>query len=95
MIVEIPVTIIFDHDAELSANVFDAYRAGRRVFGMRYDTLDLNAPAQWTPYWPPSPHAAWHIDTEGLLFSFLTARADRAIRERAENDPETYSATVE
>jgi hypothetical protein len=90
MLVEIPVTITFDHQEPTRPGG----RGHSKVFTMRYDTVDTDVLAQWTGHYPPRPNAHWITDTEGVLFDLFTAEADKSIRRMAEQDPETYAARV-
>ena len=89
MLIDIPVTICFDHDSTWRA----PHSAGR-VFTMRYDTVDTDKKAQWTTDYPPKPNSHWITDEQGVLFDLLTSEADRAIRRRAEQEPTDYAAKV-
>ncbi len=90
MLVEVPVTITFDHDNPQRPGM-----AGHsKVFTIRYDTVDTDVPAQWTDHYPPRPNAHWITDEQGVLFDLFTSSADQSIRRMAEQDPETYAAKV-
>lgn len=88
MLVQIPVTITFDH----AQPHVQGGRAMSNVFTMRYDTVDTDRSAEWTDHYPPRPNAHWITDEQGVLFDVLTSSADKAIRDMAERDPETYRA---
>ena len=88
MLIEIPVTISFDHHIPERAGG----HAMSKVFTMRYDTTDTDVQAQWTDHYPPRPNAHWITDTQGVLFDLLTSSADKALRDLAARDPETYAA---
>ncbi len=90
MLVDLPCTIIFDHDSSWRAGE----RGNCRIFTMRYDTTNTDLPAQWTNHYPPRQDAHWLIDEQGVLFDLLTAAADHRIKERAEADPENYTARM-
>lgn len=90
MLVEIPVTITFDHLTPATPGG----QSHSKVFTMRYDTVDTDVCAQWTDHFPPRPNAHWITDEQGVLFDLIPASADRSIRDRAEKDPETYAAKV-
>lgn len=83
------MTITFDHHDQARAG---GYGLGR-VFTMRYDTDPYaKTAAQFCIQYPPPKGAHWLTDGEGVLFELITAAADKAIRKRAADDPETYSA---
>lgn len=91
MLVDVPVTITFDHKEPTR----HGGRAYSTVFTMRYDTdPNIDTPAQWVNHYPPRPNAHWSTDEKGLLFALLTGDADRSIKRMADEDPETYSAKV-
>jgi hypothetical protein len=88
MLVQIPVTITFDHDAKSGA---PAQRGFSRTITMRYFTETTDDPAQYTDSYPPRERCTWSTDRDGVLFGALTREIDRAIEQRAEADPDSYA----
>lgn len=86
MLIDVPVTITFDHDSRWRAG----QRSHSRIFTMRYDTEDNDAPAQYCLQYPPPDKARWSVDKDGILFDLFTSDADSAIKKAAAADPVTY-----
>lgn len=91
MIVEIPVTITFDHD---NPNV-PGGPGMSRVFTMRYDTEAYARPASVTIFYPPRKDSIWFQDKTGVLFSMMTGAVDEYIKRKyAENTAATDAENV-
>lgn len=88
MLIEIPVTITFDHQQPDRPGG----RHSSRVFTVRYDTTDTYVPLSFIPHYPPRSNETWTTDKDGILFGFLSDSADRQIKRMAEQDPDTYAA---
>jgi hypothetical protein len=92
MLIEIPCSLTFDCTPDGTQR---NHGSNARLFTLRYDTdPSVQVAAEYTDHYPPRPNAHWIADEQGLFFDLFTSRADRTIRERAEDDPESYKAKV-
>jgi hypothetical protein len=91
MLIDIPVTIIFDDDGSHKPAGPD--RTMKRTFTMRYDTTDSDREAEFAMRYGNSL-GTFSKDRDGVLFAFLSSEMDRVIKEEAEQDPESYRAEV-
>lgn len=93
MLIDIPVTIIFNDDGSWRAGGSDSRM--KRTFTMRYDTDNaVERPAQIIVHYGAS-RADPFADGEGILFTLMPESADKAIRELVAKFPEDYRAEVE
>jgi hypothetical protein len=89
MLIDIPVHIIFNADG-----LHPPPADGHRVFTMRYDIHDAQAPARYTDHFPPRANATWGTDAQNLLFSLFTRSTEERIRTKALAYPPDYSAAA-
>jgi hypothetical protein len=88
MLIQIPVTIVFDCESTHPVN-----RSGRghaRIFTLRYDTVDTAAPASYTTSYPPAANALWTEDRDGLLLDMMRSDMEAAIKAKATRHPTDY-----
>ncbi len=91
MKIDVAVFIAFDcQSGFISSTPNLGHAAGTRTFTMRYDTEDMNAPAQFCNHYPPRADAYWMTDKDGVLFALHATDTDKKIRSRAERFPVDY-----
>jgi hypothetical protein len=86
MIIELPVTIVWDWEGNRSLG---KHRRLRRTFTVRMSTQDDAGPLTYCTEYPPRENSRWQVD-HGVLSTLLSNEANSEICMRAVDDPEGY-----